>query len=1196
MAENTHLNLELKNYLLGNITSEEERTKIETRLMTDDDYFEQFSTEESELVQDYADGLLSESDRENFERHYLKTEERREKVKFAQALRKVIDEEENASEAEINEKEGGFVSFFKNMFSPLPVTLLAVGVLILAGGITWSFIKNSSPPGGDKTVLAALNKAHEKERPFESRISGFDYAPANNLRGNSKDKVNSIELNLAENVALTNASKNPSAENFYALGQVYLAEKKFDEAIKEFQKAQKLAPENAEVSSDLGAALLEESKLQPPDAGGKKLELTTQALEAVEKALQLNPKQTSAQFNKALCLQALTSTEKARKAWQEYLELDPGSKWADEARRNLESLDSSKPQSKTKDEILREFLTSYRSRDDDKAWQISNNTREIVKGKLIPQQLAFLFLTAEGEEKKEYLQAFKYAAELEKQKRGDPFFSDIAQVYAGSSAGQQSVLKKAHESLQAGFNLYLEDKYQASYESFSNAEALFEQSGSEREAKYSRYWAAFCRYNMSDLAQHKKVLEELAAYCEKNNYKWFLAEIYVWLGVNAEEATEYSKAIEYHKKAVRLSEEISDIYNLEKTLTILADEYAKVKQYQSALKSLQKSLSLADEFPETSLRQKWRNFNTGAIVFYNLKYYSASIAFETEAQAISEETDDKTFIREANLNLGIIHGRQGKYREAIEYVNKSREAAESLTEEETREKYLAAVYTQLGNFKRLSGDCAGAVEEYGKAVQFSAATYKPEEYTARKNRLLCYAAQNDDAVLQPEITQVLDLFEQNRRKITEEASRNTFFDNEQDVYDLAIKYEFGKGDYRRAFNYSETSRSRSLLDLLKNGAQISGGESEIKLPEIAEPLPLDAIRQTMPDESQIVQYSVLDDKVLIWLISKNDFAVFSSPVSANALNEKISAYLDFVLDGTKESSGDEERNLSKELYQILISPVIGKLDAKKEIAFVPDKFLFRLPFQALLSPETDKFLVEDFTGFYSPSANVFAISSAKAKKVSVDSKESLLAVGNPAFDKKSFPDLPDLPGAEKEARAITAFYPGAEPLIGKNAGKGEIKLRLPKADIVHFAGHYIVNDTSPMRSFLLAAGEGDQAVLSNFELMKEISTTSPRAKLIILSACQTGVERYYNGEGMIGASRVFLGMGIPLVIASQWQVDSEATESLMTKFHYYRKKENLTSAAALRQAQRDLLAGQKEDFKKPFYWAAFAPIGGFTQF
>jgi CHAT domain-containing protein len=133
-----------------------------------------------------------------------------------------------------------------------------------------------------------------------------------------------------------------------------------------------------------------------------------------------------------------------------------------------------------------------------------------------------------------------------------------------------------------------------------------------------------------------------------------------------------------------------------------------------------------------------------------------------------------------------------------------------------------------------------------------------------------------------------------------------------------------------------------------------------------------------------------------------------------------------------------------------------------------------------------------------------------------------------------------------------------------------------------------------MRSFLLLAGEGDGAQLSNYELMKE--TPSPQTKLIILSACQTGVENYYNGEGMIGAARTFLGMGIPLVIASQWQVDSEATEDLMTGFHKYRRLERLSSAGALRRAQLDMLGGRDKDHQKPFYWAAFSPIGGHTQF
>jgi CHAT domain-containing protein len=148
---------------------------------------------------------------------------------------------------------------------------------------------------------------------------------------------------------------------------------------------------------------------------------------------------------------------------------------------------------------------------------------------------------------------------------------------------------------------------------------------------------------------------------------------------------------------------------------------------------------------------------------------------------------------------------------------------------------------------------------------------------------------------------------------------------------------------------------------------------------------------------------------------------------------------------------------------------------------------------------------------------------------------------------------------------------------------------------VHFAGHYVVDAAAPLQSFLLLSGTGEAATLSNYELMKE--ALFPRAKLIILSACETGGERYYNGEGMIGAARTFLGMGVPLVIASHWKVDSDATEILMSKFHRYRKAEHLPSSAALRRAQLDMLSGGgHKDFRNPFYWAAFAPIGGYTGF
>jgi CHAT domain-containing protein len=151
---------------------------------------------------------------------------------------------------------------------------------------------------------------------------------------------------------------------------------------------------------------------------------------------------------------------------------------------------------------------------------------------------------------------------------------------------------------------------------------------------------------------------------------------------------------------------------------------------------------------------------------------------------------------------------------------------------------------------------------------------------------------------------------------------------------------------------------------------------------------------------------------------------------------------------------------------------------------------------------------------------------------------------------------------------------------------------LRKSDIVHFAGHYIVDEHSPLlSSFVLAGDTKEDSSLANYEI---ISEKLLHTRLIVLAACQTGVEQYYNGEGMIGASRTFLTTGIPLVVASQWSVNSEASKEIMIHFHQYRRTEKLSTANALRHSQLEML--QDEKFKEPYYWAAFALVGGYAQF
>src|SRR2546430_6383251 len=93
-------------------------------------------------------------------------------------------------------------------------------------------------------------------------------------------------------------------------------------------------------------------------------------------------------------------------------------------------------------------------------------------------------------------------------------------------------------------------------------------------------------------------------------------------------------------------------------------------------------------------------------------------------------------------------------------------------------------------------------------------------YEAHKGRLLDYIAQNHSSEAKDELQVVLALFEQNRWKIREERSRNSFFDMQQNIYDVAIEFEYSIGnDNEKAFEYSEVSRARSLLDLINTNAK-----------------------------------------------------------------------------------------------------------------------------------------------------------------------------------------------------------------------------------------------------------------------------------------------------------------------------------------------------------------------------------------
>jgi len=145
----------------------------------------------------------------------------------------------------------------------------------------------------------------------------------------------------------------------------------------------------------------------------------------------------------------------------------------------------------------------------------------------------------------------------------------------------------------------------------------------------------------------------------------------------------------------------------------------------------------------------------------------------------------------------------------------------------------------------------------------------------------------------------------------------------------------------------------------------------------------------------------------------------------------------------------------------------------------------------------------------------------------------------------------------------------------------------PTAAIIHMACHGIINEEHPTLSGLVLSKDGND---NGFLSVKDVLNLPPlKSRLVVLSACQTGLGKLVRGEGMVGLTRAFMYAGTPTVLVSLWSVSDVSTATLMGEFYRNLVKEKLSKTDALRKAQLSLLGNEK--FAHPFYWAPFVLVG-----
>jgi CHAT domain-containing protein len=459
------------------------------------------------------------------------------------------------------------------------------------------------------------------------------------------------------------------------------------------------------------------------------------------------------------------------------------------------------------------------------------------------------------------------------------------------------------------------------------------------------------------------------------------------------------------------------------------------------------------------------------------------------------------------------------------------------------------------------------------------------------------------------------IIEAQRSTVTTDSGKIGYVGDKQEVYYTLVRLLINNNQVKRAFEFAERGKSRALVDILASkvnfGKQNTDGicntqkilrelsKEEKLLQDISSQQDkvalrgnIDILHKTIREEfhpqlvSLIVgenitvkdiQKKLSNDETLIEYYGNNEcFTAFiitkekivSKTISPNGLDKTVKDFRQQVLN----YNSNEYHKLSQKLYKILIKPLKEDITTHNLI-FVPHGSLHYLPFNAL--NDGGKFLIEEYAIRILPSASTIKYITPPRKTDATN----FLILCNPYLGNT---DL-DLPATEVEGKMIGSMNKHALFLTKENATETALKKFAHNALYIHIASHAKYDNNNPLRSkILLAKDNSNDGELT----VDEIYNLSLNAKLVTLSACETGLGEVCNGDDVIGFSRSLLYAGAQSILSSLWMVDDKSTALLMVFF--YKGLRQHSKSEALRLAQIEII---KHYNPHPFFWGAFQLTG-----
>jgi CHAT domain-containing protein len=487
--------------------------------------------------------------------------------------------------------------------------------------------------------------------------------------------------------------------------------------------------------------------------------------------------------------------------------------------------------------------------------------------------------------------------------------------------------------------------------------------------------------------------------------------------------------------------------------------------------------------------------------------------------------------------------------------------------------------------------------------------------------------------------------------------------NAQTAYSMAVLNGPGKAEPR---DYQQ-----QLQSLFEKVEQLEGkiGERSAEFRNLSRSASVEQVQEAIPAGDALVEFVLFrpydpqtdsfgEPHYIAYVLSH------SEPVRSVELGETkpIDSMVATLRKELRDPKTTNLHSLARSLDEKVMRPVRMLLGQNHTILLSPDGELNLIPFGALID-ENKHYLVESYSFTYLTSGrDLLRLQHSSNLQVSEP-----VIVANPLFDMTTSPgaatgSAPDestkiteigrrsvdfaalnykpLPGTAAEAAALQLLFPFARVLTEEKATEAAMK-KVNSPQILHVATHgfFLTNQAQQaekqdrrafssksidpsgrenplLRSGLIMAGvkqqssgENEDGVLTALEVAgMNLSGT----KLVVLSACETGLGDLNRGEGVYGLRRALVLAGSESQMISLWKVADVGTRDLMTAY-YTRLQAGEGRTEALRQVQLAMLRGRltpgsavrdraretgdtrlkpaTKDYRHPYYWAAFIPSG-----